>query len=156
MTNLNLTKDRAELMNTLTEILFKSIDGEELTIEDKVNYGLVFEKFRLGKLFDQCKEAVREGGANVSTDLGYVDVKRGSKISLDWSAFCKTQRQAGEKVKKAWMAEVEKEGPSFSKLLSYLSDEDRKEYGIRTTLDPSRDPYAVELDATAQVKFNPY
>lgn len=156
MTNVNLTKDRTELMNAFSEILFKVFDGQTVTSEEMVDFGNIFEKFQIGSVFDQFKEQIREDGVNMTSRYGYVDVTKGTKVVLDWEQFQKEQPEAGRTVVKAWMADVQKEGPSFAKLRSYLSADFMKEHGIRSKLDPARDSYAKEVEATAKVEFHPF
>lgn len=155
MTNVNITADRAMLMNTLSEILFKKLDGKELTKEDKVNYGIVFEKFQLQDLFEEFKADIREEGVNVATDLGYVDVTKPVSVTLDWQVFCKMQPESADMAMRRHIQEVKSEGLTFAQVKKFLSSEWKKEHGIRSTLDVTRDEYAKQVEKTAKVEFHP-
>ena len=143
-------------MNTLTAILIKWLDGEPITNEEMAQFGLVFEKLQLQDAFDEFKDAIRENGQNIRTDLGYVDVTKPKGVALDWKVFCKIQPESADVAMTRHLKEVKNNGLSFAQVKKLLTPEWRKEHGIRSTLDVTRDEYAKEEDKTAKVEFHPY
>lgn len=144
------------LMNIIDSVVEKRLENKPITLEEQVQFGLACKKLGLPAMFKEFNDNIRENGENVCTDIGYVDVTKPMNVTLDWKVFCKVHKESADKAMDARLKAVEAEGLTFSQLTNILTPEWRKEHGIRSKLDVTRDQYAKQVESTPRVEFHPY